>query len=143
SGGAAIIPTDGTVYFKATVTDGTGGNTSQCSGTSFAYTADNTAPAAPSITSSTPTNAHAEQSRTPTINGSAENNATINIFSGSCPGGTVVGTGSANAVGAFAITLTSQLPSDGVNSLFANATDAATNTSTCSGAFSYTTDNTL
>ncbi|HEY3360152.1 MAG TPA: hypothetical protein VGQ83_43270, partial [Polyangia bacterium] len=107
------------------------GNTSATCAT-VSYYFDSAAPAAPTITSTTPATAVATPANlaTPTVAGTAEADATVHLRTGSCTGA-VVGSGPATG-GNFSIVLTTALTAQGANVLYADATDVAGNTSaTC------------
>ena len=125
-----------TTPFTATSTN-SAGNVSTCSGV-FNYTHDSTAPSAPAITASNPTSPG--RSTTPTLSGTAEVGATVQLFTDStCTtrhGSAVTATGLAT----FAATAT--VLANETRTFYANATDAAGNVSVCSVGFTYTSDNT-
>ncbi len=115
-----------TTWFSATATD-QAGNTSACSD-ALSYVHDSQAPAAPSLTSTTPSSPG--NVRKPTVHGSAEANAGVKIYTlANCTD--LVGEGSAGGAGAFAIALSTALPRNVQSKLYAQATDAAGNTSPC------------
>ena len=98
-------------------------------------TFDVTAPAAPSITGSTPTSPG--MSTTPTIDGTAEASSTVKLYTASdCTGG-IAGMGTATG-GNFAIGVT--VGANSTTTFYATATDASSNVSACSTGFSYTSD---
>ena len=116
------------------------GNTSAASG-ALSITIDNVAPTAPvldltalSDTGSSNTD-NITSNTTPTITGTAEANATINIYEGA----TLLGTTTANGAGAWTFTVSTAL-ADGVHSLTATATDIAANTSVLSISLDVTID---
>jgi hypothetical protein len=108
----------------------------------FNITLDATAPAAPTIdldASSdlgTLDNDNLTSDTTPTLTGTAEANATVEVFNGS----TSLGTTSANGAGAWS--LTTPVFAEGVYSLTARASDVAGNTGPSSAAQSVTIDTT-
>ncbi len=104
------------------------GNVS-ASSSAFTCTVDTTAPSAPSISSPAITN-----DTTPNVTGTAEASSTVEILES----GSVIASGTATGGGSFTITLSTM--SEGVHSLVARATDAASNVSANSSAFSMTVD---
>ncbi|MBK7393707.1 MAG: hypothetical protein IPI64_10475 [Chloracidobacterium sp.] len=100
------------------------------------YTVDKSIPASPVITGSTPGSPN-NSSVTPTINGTAEADSFVSVFTTSdCTTGLLQ---SAFATGGnFAIGVT--VPANATTSMYARAMDAAGNISPCSGSFSYTHD---
>ena len=97
-------------------------------------TIDTTAPSAPSISS--PTNNTNTSDTTPTLSGTAENDATVTVYDGV----TTLGTTTANGSGAW--TYTPSALSEGAHSFTAKATDAANNQGVASSAVSVTIDTT-
>ncbi|MEC8024732.1 MAG: Ig-like domain-containing protein, partial [Myxococcota bacterium] len=114
------------------------GNVSFCAAP-LTYLHDDIAPAPPVLSATQPTSPGATTK--PTISGTAENNSSVVIFADAACS-QAVGSGTANGNGAWNITLTTDLPADTTTALFANASDAAGNTSTCAGGLSYTNDST-
>ena len=91
-------------------------------------------PSAPQLTSTNP--ASPNSSGTPRIRGAAEAGSTVRVYEGPNCAGTPVATGSAAELGSPGITVK---VAEGVTAAFsATATDAAHNTSVCSGSISYT-----
>ena len=117
------------IVVSATQTDAAG-NTGSASLTLEAV--DTTAPTAPVISTADITTNNTTQ----TINGTAEAGATVTILDGA----TVVGTTTANAAGAWAVSV--ELASESAHSLTATQTDAAGNTSSASAAVVITVDTT-
>ncbi len=114
------------LYAKST----NGAASSACSSPAFPFTHDNIAPAVPAISGSTPPSPN--PNTTPTINGTeSEVGSTVKIWSGSTCSGTLMGTGTSDGSGHFAIPV-SALTAGSSNVFSANATDAATNVSACS-----------
>ncbi len=130
--GAFSVPVtvadDSTTTFYATASDSVG-NTSACSSSSVMYVEDSTAPAAPTLTGSSP--ASPANNNNPSISGTAEANSTVRIYATSNCSGPPAGTGTANGAGAFSISVT--VANDSTTTFYATATDAALNVSTCSG----------
>lgn len=127
---------DGSHAFTAKTVDG-GGNASAIS-SPFNVIVDTTAPVAPAITSFSPdsyiSGDHITNANHVTLNGSAEQGSTVNIFDGATQIGTVI----ANANGFWSYA-TSTL-SDAAHSFSAQATDAAGNVSGRSSSFDVTVD---
>jgi hypothetical protein len=87
----------------------------------------------PTITGSTP--ASPANDNNPVLSGTADTGATVDVFSGICPGGTLVGTTVADATtGAFQLPVS--VADDTTTNFFATAT-IPPDTSTCSGPFTY------
>ncbi|MBI2891824.1 MAG: hypothetical protein HYY13_13705 [Nitrospirae bacterium] len=97
---------------------------------------DTTAPGAPTGLATSP--ASPGSNSKPTVTGSAEANATIQIFDD----GELIGTGSANAGGAFSVTVTTAVSLNASNAITAKATDAAGNVSNPSTGVTYVHDGT-
>lgn len=114
------------------------GNDSACSTPALIYVEDSIAPSAPVLTSTTPLGPANNDS--PTVNGTAEANATIQLYSdAACT--TPLASGSASAGGVIAIV--QAVSDDSTTNLYATATDAAGNTSPCSTpALAYVEDST-
>ena len=123
---AIAVTGDATTSVYAKATD-SAGNVSGCSTTFLSYVEDSTAPAVPTMSSSSP----ATRSSKTNVNfiGTAEGSSTVKVYSNSgCT--TLVGTGAAAAGGAFTVASTVGL--DVVLSYYGTATDAAGNVSSCS-----------
>ncbi|WP_288486053.1 Ig-like domain-containing protein, partial [uncultured Novosphingobium sp.] len=125
-----------------TATD-TLGNVSAPS-TPFLLTVDTIAPAAPAITTvvdnvgailGAVANGAASDDTTPTLSGTAEGNATVNVFSN----GTLIGSTTADGAGDWTFTPTTALGQGG-NTFTITATDAAGNTSPPSVPYTITID---
>lgn len=124
--------TAGSYSFYANATD-PAGNTSTCSTATIAYDLDLTAPSAPSglALQSPSSSPNTEASPTITVSGVTSGDG-IKLFSdSSCT--TQVGSGTASST-SINITLSSPLSAEGTYNYYANATDPAGNTSTCSTA---------
>jgi glucose/arabinose dehydrogenase len=135
SGLVVTVDGDTDTSLTATATDAAG-NVSPCS-SALTYVEDSTAPAAPSITATSP--ASPANNNTPDVSGTAESGATVRIFKSANCSGTAAATGSAAQ---FAAGLTVAVSDDTDTSLTATATDVAGNTSACSGSLTYTEDST-
>jgi hypothetical protein len=99
---------------------------------------DTTPPAAPVLVSSTP--ASPSNNQTPTINGTAEANSTVTLYTNSLCSPSVAGTGTATSGGSFSISVTAT--ANTTTTYYGTAKDAANNTSTCSSSsVAYTHDN--
>lgn len=124
-----------TTKLYATATDAAG-NVSGCSA-GISYTNDNLAPAQPVLTGTTP--ASPSSSLQPTLRGTAEASANVDVFTQMGCAGPVAASGKADAAGAFAIPVT--VTANATTRLTARARDAAGNVSACSASFiSYTHD---
>ncbi len=121
------IPDNVTFTVYATATD-PAGNVSTCSTTSVTYVEDSAAPAAPTLTGSSPVSP--ANNNNPSISGTAEANSTVRIYPTSDCSGAPAGTGTASGAGSFGISVT--VASDSTTTFYATATDAAGNGSTCS-----------
>ena len=126
------VPDNTTTAISAATTNAAGNST--CSN-SVTYTEDSSAPAAPTITGTSPPSPANDNS--PEVKGSAEAGATVRLFKTSNCSGTAAATGSAAE---FAAGLTVAVAGDTTTSLTAQATDAAGNVSPCSTATAYTED---
>ncbi|MBL8918804.1 MAG: hypothetical protein JNJ54_08105 [Myxococcaceae bacterium] len=109
-----------------------GGNVSPASNTNT-FTVDLTAPAAPVVT--TPANGSTVATARPPVTGTAEANSTVTVRID----GNVVGTTTANAMGAFTFTPPADLP-QGSHTVNVTATDAAGNVSPASNTNTFTID---
>jgi len=123
--------------FKATATEAAG-NTSACSA-GLTYVHDDTDPAAPSLTSTSP--ASPGRDRSPDLAGTAEPGASVALFkSTTCTGGAVA---TATATGAGAVSFAAvDVALDEPTTFTARTTDAAGNASPCSATLVYTHDET-
>lgn len=92
-------------------------------------------PPAPTITGTTPASPSA--TTTPTVNGTAQADALVKLYAGSCSGSTVA-TGTASGAGAFSIGV-GPLSLGTTTTFYATATDALGQVSGCSTGRSYTT----
>jgi hypothetical protein len=130
---------DKTTTLFVTATDAAGNVKTPCTA-SIAYTRDASPPPAPVVSGTTP----ASPSRTelsPHVLGTAEANATVEIFKETNCAGAVVGTGTANGSGSFDITLSTPVTANSSTTFFAKATDTAGNPGACSTAgFTYVHD---
>jgi subtilase family serine protease len=127
----ATVTANATTTFFANSVDAAQ-NVSPCS-SGLSYVHDSIAPATPSITSTTP--ASGSTSTTPAFNGSAESLSTVRLFTTATCSGAVAGQGQATAGGSFSISVS--VAPDTATTLFANARDAALNTSGCSAGRTY------
>ncbi|MFL5345808.1 MAG: adventurous gliding motility protein AgmC [Hyalangium sp.] len=124
---------DGTHTVKARATDALGNTGPDSNTNSFAV--DTTAPAAPVVVA--PANGSTTSNNKPTYSGTAEPGSTVTVI----VDGTVVGTTTANAAGAWSFTQTTAL-ADGTHTVKAHATDAVGNTGPDSNTNSFTVDTT-
>src|SRR5205823_5787621 len=103
------------------------GNVSACSSSSVTYVEDSNAPAAPTVSSTSP--ASPANNNAPKTVGSAEASSTVKLYTNATCTSTVAGSGTA---GAFASPgLTVSVADNSSTSFYATATDAAGNTSAC------------
>ena len=130
------LPGDGTVTFRATVTDDAG-NTSACSDP-IGYTLDSIAPAAPAFSGSAP--ASPSNDDLPELRGGAEAGSTVRVYTTADCSGAPATTGSAAAFGSSGLTVNPA--GDSTTSYRATATDAAGNVSGCSQPLVYVEDST-
>lgn len=122
--------------FSAKAVDAAG-NTSGCSN-SINYIHDNVVPNAPTGLASNPVSPNGSTS--PQITGSAEANSTVRLYTNFNCSSAIVGTLAATAGGTFSIGV--NVSSGSTTTFYANTTDAANNTSSCSSAgVTYTQDN--
>jgi hypothetical protein len=124
------VADDSTTALFATATNATS-NTSACSSGAFSYVEDSSAPAVPSLTSSSPPSP--SQDNDPEMTGTAEDGSTVRLYTdGSCTG-PMAGQGAAAQFAGAGITVH---VADGTDTtFFATATDAAGNASDCSSSF--------
>lgn len=137
SPGIAVEVADDSIdQFSATATN-VEENTSSCSAP-LSYTEDSTRPQAPSLTATAP--ASPADNEEPKIVGSAEAGSTVDIYSGALCEGSPVADGTAAELASPGITVS--VPNDSSSQFSATATDAAQNSSFCSGQVTYTEDST-
>lgn len=138
----AVALAEGTYALTARATDAAGNQGPASTG--FTITVDTTAPAVPTIASitddvapnvGTVANGGISNDASPLLTGTAGANTAVVIYDG----GTVVGSTTANAVGAWTFTPTTLL-ADGAHSFTAVAVDSAGNASVASGAYAMTLD---
>jgi large repetitive protein len=134
SGVTEAVLDDTSTTWKATATDAAG-NVSPCS-SGVTYVEDSTPPAAPTGLASSP--ASPSNIDTPHISGTAEANSTVKIYGTSDCSGSPLQTGPEATFlsSGLAVTVTDNT----TTFLSATATDAAGNTSACSGSISYLED---
>jgi parallel beta helix pectate lyase-like protein/List-Bact-rpt repeat protein len=138
AGIAVAVPEDVTTALTAIATDAAG-NDSACS-SSFAYTEDSTAPAAPQVTDTDP---HSPgNSNSPKVKGTVGSGDPIQIklFESSDCTGDPAATGTMAEFAGAGIAVA--VAEDATTVLTAIATDAAGNDSACSSPFAYTQDST-
>jgi hypothetical protein len=129
------VPSDSTTTFYATASD-TIGNASPCSAGSVPYVEDSLAPTAPSAGGSEPSSPSTDNS--PRIKGAAESGSTVRLYTDpACAAGYVV-VGSAAEYASPGLLVS--VADDSTTTYYARATDAAGNTSDCSGAATYVED---
>ncbi|HEY1376130.1 MAG TPA: Ig-like domain-containing protein [Gemmataceae bacterium] len=137
--------TDGTYTVTAIATDAAG-NTGPASA-GFSLTIDTTPPAAPVVTGLSPASDSGTPGdgitnvASPTIVGTAEAGATVQVIAAGGPGTTPLGTVTADAGGNWTVTPTTPL-ADGTHIVTATATDAAANNGPASAGFNLTIDTT-
>lgn len=124
---AGAIADNTTVSLSASLTDAAG-NVSTC-GSAISYQEDSIANP-PNLLSTTPSSP-SSSSTTPTINGTAEIGATIQLFTNNTCSGALVGSGTAGSTGAFSISVSSVMPNTSTT-YWGNIIDQAGNASTCS-----------
>lgn len=128
------VPKNSVTEFTATATDSSL-NVSECSAPiSYQEKTDQTPPLAPQLTATNPASPSA--SATPLILGSAEAGSTVRLYTNEICLGSPAATGSAEALSSPGIAVS--VPSSSTATFWATATDAALNTSPCSGPISYT-----
>jgi hypothetical protein len=127
NGIAISVADDSTTTLFATATNATN-NTSACSSLGLTYVEDSTAPAAPSLSSSSPPSP--SQDNDPEITGAAEASSTVKLYADPGCTGAIAGQGPEAQFASEGITVH---VADGTSTtLFATATDAAGNASACS-----------
>ena len=124
---------DGVHVDSATATDAAGNTGASSAANSF--TVDTIPPAAPTI--GTPADGSLTNNSKPVVRGTAEANSTVTVYLD----GSVAGTATADASGAWSYTPTTVL-ADGAHAVVATATDAAGNTGSQSSANGFTVDTT-
>ena len=128
------VPGNTTTNLSAKTTNAAGD--SACSN-SLPYTADSIAPAAPTITGTSPSSP--ANNDNPKVSGNAESGSTVRLYkSANCSGSAAV----TETAAQFATGLTVAVAENTNTSFTATATDAAGNVSNCSSTFSYTEDST-
>lgn len=129
---AANASPNATTSYSAKAIDALG-NTSACSN-ALAFVHDTTGPDKPTITASNPISPGTSVS--PTLSGTSEPNARVDLFSGTGCSGPVRGTGNASGAGSFSI---ANVPAqqDATTTYYAKAFDALGNGSACSDPFVY------
>ncbi|MBA3287264.1 MAG: hypothetical protein H0U21_04450, partial [Acidimicrobiia bacterium] len=140
SGGAfgigITVASNSTTPISASSTD-PAGNVSACS-SSITYVHDSLVPAAPVITTATP--GSPSNTNTPTIAGTTEAAATIRLYTDATCTTPIGSSVTATSGGGFAVGIT--VTDNTTTTLYARATDPATNVSPCSAPFSYIEDST-
>ena len=132
------VGSNATTTLSAKALDGAG-NSSACSN-NFSYTNDSIPPAAPTITSTSPSSP--SSSTTPRVIGtSSSDTATVQVFTQASCGGSVQASGSKATFESTGIQVT--VGSNQTTTLSTKALDAAGNPSGCSNDLSYTQDSTL
>ncbi|MCX5742891.1 MAG: Ig-like domain-containing protein, partial [Proteobacteria bacterium] len=111
------------------------GNVSSCAGP-ITYVEDSLANA-PSLTSTTPATP-SSTSTTPRVNGTAEANATIAIFSNATCTNPSIGSATVTGAGTFGVSVS--VPANTTTLLYGKITDLAGNVSACSAALAYSHD---
>ncbi|MBM4396336.1 MAG: fibronectin type III domain-containing protein, partial [Deltaproteobacteria bacterium] len=127
----ATVTANTTTTFRATVTT-TSGNTSACSTSSVKFVHDSVAPAAPSVTGTSP--ASPSNNPAPSVSGTAEALASVLVYTNASCTGTPAQGGAADAAGAFTL---AGVPAaaNATTRFHAKATDAAGNAGPCSTTF--------
>jgi len=115
------------------------GNASPACSSALNYIHDDVAPAAPTVASSLP--ATPSSSNNPTINGTAEANSTVRLYTNAGCTTQIGSSTTASGGGAWSIPVTG-LASNATTNFYAQATDAAGNAGACSAAFAYVEDST-
>lgn len=113
------------------------GNLSACTPAPLVYVEDSTAPARPVLSNTVP--ASPANNNNPVLNGTAEANSALTIYSDAICA-TVVTTATVSGAGTFSVPLT--VGNDTANTYYAKAADAAGNISTCSLVRNYVEDST-
>ncbi|TNF24043.1 MAG: hypothetical protein EP329_25995 [Deltaproteobacteria bacterium] len=121
------VPADSTTTFYALAVDGAG-NPSPCSPQGITYVHDGTAPTTPAFTGASPPSPSRETT-TPTLTGTADPLTPVTVYAGAGCGGEWVATVSADASGAFSVQVSAT--ANAATTFYANAVDAAGNTSPC------------
>ena len=139
SPGLGVTVSDNTsTTFRAIATDAAG-NSTTCSSATFTYVEDSTAPAVPTVSSATP--AGPSNDTAPKIKGTSDSGTTVKLYGNSSCTGTMLGSGTNSAFASPGIA--ASVPTDATTTIYATATDTASNTSACSTTFvSYTEDST-
>ncbi|MCX5740942.1 MAG: Ig-like domain-containing protein, partial [Proteobacteria bacterium] len=130
---AITVANDSATAIYAIATDAAN-NKSPCSAP-FTFVEDSTAPGTPTLSQLPPS----ISSTTPTLTGTTEGNASVDLFTNGTCSGAAAATSTATAGGAFAIMVT--VTANTTTTFTAKATDAAGNASACSAIATYTHDN--
>jgi CSLREA domain-containing protein len=115
-------------------------NTPETSELSSVVQLDATPPPTPSFTTTVPSSPG--NSDQPAVQGTAEAGSTVKLYSGGDCAGSVLATGTAAQFASPGLTPTTPITHNATTNFRATATDAAGNTSGCTGAFSYVEDST-
>lgn len=126
----AISVSDNTVTTLYTKAQDTAGNFSTCSPSAYNYTEDSAPPAAPTLNSLPPS----KTVTTPTLTGTAEAGATVNLYASNNCTGSVAATTTATG-GTYSAMVT--VSSNSQTPFSAKAVDPAGNASGCSTSFTY------
>src|SRR5207249_1318193 len=104
------------------------GNVSACSTSSVTYVEDSAAPAAPTVSSTSPVSP--ANNNAPKIIGSAEGGSTVKLYTNASCTSALVGSGGAAAFASPGLSVS--VRDDSTTSFYATAADAAGNVSACS-----------
>lgn len=126
SGISISVDDDSTTNLFASATDGS--NTSACSSPAFTYVEDSSAPAAPSLLSSSPPSP--SQDNDPEISGTTEAGATVKLYTNASCTSAIAGQDTAAQFASEGITV--HVADHTSTTFFATASDVAGNTSGCS-----------
>lgn len=130
-----VVPNNSTTTFYSTATDAAG-NASPCSASGTVYVEDSVPPPGAALSGTSP--ASPANDNSPRVKGSAQAGSTVRLYTDAACTSAVAGEGSAATFASPGIAVS--VADDSTTTLYAQATDAAGNSSACSAPASYTED---
>jgi Ca2+-binding RTX toxin-like protein len=132
-----VVAPNSTTTFYSTATDAAG-NASPCSATGTVYVEDSIPPPGAALSGASP--ASPANDNSPRLKGSAQAGSTVRLYTDAACTSAVAGEGSAATFASPGIAVS--VADDSTTTFYAQATDAAGNSSACSAPASYTEDST-